>query len=112
MCQSMKTLGEIVRETRKSKQMSQEVLAERIGVCKRTIIDLERDTTNPKFELLYLLVRELTLPLDQIFYQDLIKTSSLKEKLMQEVDNCSETEMQFILAVVKSLRKAWEDVKE
>lgn len=80
MCQSIKTLGEIIRETRKSKKISQEVLAERIGVCKRTIIDVEKDKANPKFELLYLLVRELNLPLEQIFYQDLEKSSIFKRK--------------------------------
>ncbi len=107
MCQSIKTLGEIIRETRKSKKISQEVLAERIGVCKRTIIDVEKDKANPKFELLYLLVRELNLPLEQIFYQDLEKPSILKERLMREVNDCSEKEMRFILTIVESLRKAW-----
>ncbi len=109
MCQTKKTLGEIVRETRKSKKMSQEILAEKVGVCKRTIMDVEKGTANPKFELLYVLVRELNLPLEQIFYQDLTKISDLKEKLIQEVNGCSDEEIQFILTVVKSLRKVWEE---
>lgn len=109
MCQVKKTLGEIVYETRKSKKMSQEILAEKVGVCKRTIMDVEKGTANPKFELLYMLVRELNLPLNQIFYQDLDKVSNLREELMREVKNCSEKEMQFILMVVKGLKKAWEE---
>jgi len=109
MCQLKKTLGEIVYETRKSKRISQEMLAEKVGVCKRTIMDIEKGTANPKFELLYMLVRELNLPLNQIFYQDLDEVSNLKEELMQEVKNCSEEEMKFILTVVKSLQKAWEE---
>lgn len=56
MNQIVNVLGNIVRETRKSKNMSQEALAERIGVCKRTIIDIENNTGNPKFEILYPLV--------------------------------------------------------
>jgi len=107
----MKTLGEIVRETRKSKNMSQEVLAEKIGVCKRTVIDIEKGTANPKFEVVYLLVRELNLPLDQVFYPELSNGSKLKELLAQEVNNCSEKEMKLMLAVVKSLRNAWENVE-
>lgn len=109
MCQVKKTLGEIVYETRKNKKMSQEILAEKVGVCKRTIMDVEKGTANPKFELLYMLVRELNLPLNQIFYQDLDKVSNLREELMREVKNCSEKEMQFILMVVKGLKKAWEE---
>lgn len=112
MCQLKKTLGEIVRETRKSKKMSQEILAEKVSVCKRTIMDIERGTANPKFELLYMLVRELNLPLNQIFYHNSDKVSNLKEQLMQEVKNCSEKELQFILMVVKSLKKAWEQTEE
>lgn len=42
MNQPVNTLGDIVRITRKSKNLSQEALAERIGVCKRTIIDIGR----------------------------------------------------------------------
>ena len=110
MCQLKKSLGEIVRETRKSKKMSQEVLAEKVSVCKRTIMDIERGTANPKFELLYMLVRELNLPLNDIFYQDSDEVSNLREQLMQEVKNCSEKELQFILTIVKSVQKAWEQI--
>lgn len=68
MNQSVSVLGNVVRATRKSKNLSQEDLAEKIGVCKRTIIDIEKNTGNPKFEILYMLVRELDLSLYQVFY--------------------------------------------
>ena len=58
MNQSVSALGSVVRATRKSKNLSQEALAEKLGVCKRTIIDIEKNTGNPKFELLCMLVRE------------------------------------------------------
>jgi len=112
MCQLKKSLGEIVRETRKSKKMSQEVLAEKVSVCKRTIMDIERGTANPKFDLLYMLVRELNLPLNQIFYHNSDKVANLKEQLIQEVKNCSEKELQFILIVVKNLQKAWKEMEK
>ncbi len=57
MNQSISALGDAVRETRKNKHLSQEALAEKIGVCKRTIIDIEKNTGNPKFEILYTLVQ-------------------------------------------------------
>ena len=55
MNQSVSALGSVVRATRKSKNLSQEALAEKLGVCKRTIIDIEKNTGNPKFELLCML---------------------------------------------------------
>lgn len=109
MNQRISTLGNVVRETRKNKKLSQEALAERIGVCKRTIIDIENNTGNPKFEILYLLVRELGLPLNQIFYPEVAENFELKNICIQEIENCSENEMKIILSVIKSLRYALED---
>lgn len=106
MSQSIDMLGKAVRTARKNKHLSQEALAERIGVCKRTIIDIENNTGNPKFEILYALVRELDLPLHQVFYPDMSENPELKSMLMQELDNCSEYEMKIILAVIQSLRSA------
>ena len=104
MNQTRGILGDVVRKKRKSRHLSQEALAERIGVCKRTIIDIESNTGNPKFEVLYPLVRELDLPLYQVFYPDVEENSELKNVLIQEVSSCSEYEMRVILSVVKSLR--------
>lgn len=109
MNQSMKSLGDLVRATRKSKHLSQEALAERIGVCKRTIIDIENSAGNPKFEILYPLVRELDLPLYQVFYPELSENLELKNVLIQELEHCSEHEMKVILSVVKGLRSALSD---
>jgi transcriptional regulator with XRE-family HTH domain len=104
MNQNREILGDVVRTTRKSRHLSQEALAERIGVCKRTIIDIENNMGNPKFEILYPLVRELDLPLYQVFYPEVEENSELKNVLMQEVSSCSEYELRIILSLVKSLR--------
>lgn len=97
-------LGNAVRATRKSKNLSQEALAEKLGVCKRTIMDIEKNTGNPKFELLCMLVRELDLPLYEVFYPEVSDSSEMKNVLMKELSDCSDYEMKIILSVVKSLR--------
>lgn len=104
MNQSISALGNAVRTTRKSKHLSQEALAERIGVCKRTIIDIENYTGNPKFEILCPLVRELDLPLYQVFYPEETVNQELKNMLFKEVNDCSDYEMKVILSVVKNLK--------
>lgn len=106
MNQSVSALGNAVRETRKDKHLSQEALAEKIGVCKRTIIDIEKNTGNPKFEILCTLVRELDLPIYQVFYPEAEENLELRNELMQELSDCSEYEVKVILSVVKSLRDA------
>ena len=97
-------LGDVVRTTRKSRHLSQEALAERIGVCKRTIIDIESNMGNPKFEILYPLVRELDLPLYQVFYPEVEENAELQNEIIQQVSSCSEYEMRIILSVIKSLK--------
>lgn len=104
MNQSISALGSVVRATRKSKKLSQEALAEKLGVCKRTIIDIEKNTGNPKFELLCMLVRELDLPLYQVFYPEVEEDMEMKNVFIKEISDCSNYEMKVILSVVKSLR--------
>ncbi|MCM1308626.1 MAG: helix-turn-helix domain-containing protein [Butyrivibrio sp.] len=104
MNQSVSALGNAVRETRKSRNLSQEALAERIGVCKRTIIDIEKSTGNPKFEILCMLVRELDLPLYEVFYPEVSNNTEIKNILIKELSDCSDYEMKVILSVIRSLR--------
>lgn len=104
MNQSVSALGDAVRATRKSKNLSQEALAEKIGVCKRTIIDIEKNTGNPKFEILCMLVRELDLPLYQVFYSEASNNLEIQNILVRELSDCTDYEMKVILSVVRSLR--------
>ena len=89
---------------KQKRNLSQEALAVKLGVCKRTIIDIEKNIGNPKFELLCMLVRELDLPLYEVFYPEVSDNSEMKNVLMKELSDCSEYEMKVILSVVKSLR--------
>lgn len=111
MNQSVNALGNAVRITRKNKHLSQEALAEKIGVCKRTIIDIENSVGNPKFEVLCSLVRELDLPLYQVFYPEIPEDFEIKSILMKELNDCSDYEMKIILSVVKNLRYTLRNMK-
>ncbi len=104
MNQSISVLGSVVRKLRKEKHLSQEALAEKIGVCKRTIIDIENCTGNPKFEILCKLVRELDLPIYQVFYPEVSENEKMQKVLIEEIKTCTESEMKFILSVIKGLR--------
>ncbi len=111
MNQQVGTLGNAVRTARKKRNLSQEALANKIGVCKRTIIDIENNIGNPKFELLCTLVRELDLPLYQVFYPEITNNIEVTNVLMKELSDCSDYEMKVILSVVKKLRYALKNEK-
>lgn len=100
------TLGDIVRIARHNKNLTQEVLAERIGVCKKTIIDIENNIGNPRFDVLNKLVRELELPLCQIFYPNEDIDSEWKNKILQEIRDCSDYEIKVIVLTIASLKAA------
>ena len=109
MSQLTDLLAKMVRTARKEKHLSQEALAERVGVCKRTIIDIENSTGNPKFEVLYALVHELNLPVYQIFYPGSVQSHELKDVLMEELNRCSEQELKIMLTVLRGLRSAMQE---
>lgn len=67
-------------------------------------MDIEKSIGNPKFELLCMLVRELNLPLYQVFYPEITDNGEMKNVLMKELSDCSDYEMKVILSVVRSLR--------
>ncbi len=104
MNQSVKTLGRVVRKARKSKNLSQEILADRVKVCKRTIIDIENNAGNPKFQILCRLVKELDLPLYQLFYPEMSENFEIKNVLIQEINSCTESEMNMILVLIRALK--------
>ena len=53
-----------VRSERKRRHLTQKKLAERLSMNSRTIIDLETGKSNPKFETVILLARELNISVD------------------------------------------------
>ncbi len=112
MASSIIALGDIVKVTRKGRHMSQRELADKVGVCKRTIIDIEMNIGNPKFEVLYRLIRELDLPLYQIFYPDVPENFEDKTVLLQEVGDCTEDEMKLLLPLIKSLKQILREEKK
>ncbi len=112
MASSIIALGDIVKVARKGRHMSQRELADKVGVCKRTIIDIEMNIGNPKFEVLYRLIRELDLPLYQIFYPDVPENFEDKTVLLQEVGDCTEDEMKLLLPLIKSLKQILREEKK
>ena len=59
-----------------------------------------------------MLVRELDLPLYQVFYPEVDDNLEIKNMLLKELKDCSNYEMKIILSVVKSLRCTLENERE
>lgn len=56
-----------IREERESKGLSQEELANRVGVSRQTIVALEKGSYNPSLELSFKLAKVFIKRIDDIF---------------------------------------------
>jgi DNA-binding XRE family transcriptional regulator len=63
----MKRMGAVIQEARIAHGMTQTALAEKIDISLRTVIAIETGKRNPTFEVLYKIIRELSIPADLIF---------------------------------------------
>lgn len=68
MYSPVESLGMALRAARKKKKFSQRGLADKLHMSVRTVITAESGTSNPKFETVALLAKELGVSLDEVIY--------------------------------------------
>lgn len=59
-----------IRENRTSMGLTQEELAKRVGVCRETIVFLEKNAYNPSLRLAHAVAKELGTSIDALFSFD------------------------------------------
>lgn len=97
------TLGITVKTARKNAHMTIEELAERIDVTERYLYRIENEGKKPSFEVLYKLVRELSISPDLIFYPEKPSKDSEIENLLRMLSNCDEQSLEVVKATEKAL---------
>ena len=70
-----------VRSERKRQHLTQKQLAERLGMNPRTIIDLETCQSNPKFETVVLVAKELNISVDAAIFPEMVNQTVSKTVL-------------------------------
>ena len=85
-----------VRSERKRQHLTQKQLAERLGMNPRTIIDLETCQSNPKFETVVLVAKELNISVDAAIFPEMANQTVSKtvvdffvSKSEAEIENLS-----------------------
>ena len=96
-------LGEIVKIARKDADISVVELASKIGVSKRYLYEIEAGKKKPSFDVLYLLVRELYIIPDLIFYPEKIRKNHEVENLIRILSVCDERLLEVVKATAKAL---------
>lgn len=101
----VKILAKVVRASREEAHLSQAALAEQIGCDERTILNIENNRGNPKFEVLCHIIAHLKIPADQIFHPADLINGEKKQKLLLLLQACTEQEATEILPILEHLLK-------
>ena len=91
-----------LRSARIKRGLTQRALAERLNMSVRTIIEIERCRSSPKFETVMLLARELNVSLDAIVFQNM-STSIVSKSVIDFFAGKSEPEIQKYIALCRQV---------
>lgn len=98
-----KLLGDLVKEERLRRNLSQNTLAENVHVSLRTISDIENYNANPRLETLSLLAKYLNISLDSVIFHDKLPADPYIEQIIYELNDCTDEEKQLALHTLRGL---------
>lgn len=96
-------LGDIIKAAREKANITIEALAYRAGITERYLYRIENEGKKPSFDVLYKLIRELSISPDLIFYPEKPSKDSEVENLLRMLSDCDERSLEVVKATVKAL---------
>ena len=105
MIDSVQALGDTVKRARDKLSRTQNDVANAMDVDVRTIINIENYRGNPKFEMLFSLIRTLEIDANEIFYPEHHRTSPQVSILRSRIGSCTEEEAAFLIPIMDSICK-------
>ncbi len=89
-------LGKSIRTFRKERNISQDGLAERSGIDRRSISDIENGKSNLSFTTLHKIVTSLQMPSDFLFYPKEDIESPALQQILVDIKDCNEAEREAL----------------
>ncbi len=99
----LKQLGQIIKKARQAAELTQEELAEHVGITARYIMAIENENKQPSLDILCKIIRTLRIPADSIFFPENEYTVNEKEQLTRMIYMCNERDLQVVTATLKAL---------
>lgn len=103
MQEYQKKLGEVVLSARKTQKVTQEDLSARLGIDPRTLTAIENYRGNPKFNILFPLIRELNINPEEIFYYDKPVDNPRYEQMKLLLSDCSDQELDALFTICSTV---------
>lgn len=97
--------GMQVRKARKKYQLTQEKLAELIGLEPANVSKMENGTHFPSLKTFVRLINVLGLDISNLFTGNFIIEDKALEKVLYDIKNFDEKEFQFLKEVIASMKK-------
>ncbi len=98
-------LGHAIKKARKHNNLTIEALADKVGVSERYLYRIENEGKKPSFDVLYKLIRCLSISSDSIFYPEKPSKESGIEDIVHMLHNCNDRDLEIIKATVKAMNE-------
>lgn len=95
-------LGSVIKNAREHMGLTREALAEMVGISPRYLMLIENKKKKPSYNVLFKIIRELSIMPDAIFYPDKPCKDTEIEGLIRMLYNCDDRSMKVIKATVKA----------
>ena len=96
------SFGIALRTARKKQNLTQRALADKLHMSVRTIIEAEQGRSNPKFETVALLSKELNISLDALLFPDSVG-NPVSKSVVDFFSGKSETEIQKYIMLCQQI---------
>ena len=97
------TPGDVIKKARQRSGMTMEELADRVEITTRYLYRIENEGKKPSYDVLYKLIRELSISPDLIFYPERSDKDSEIENLLRMLSACDERSLNVVKATAKAL---------
>lgn len=101
--ETVQSPGDIIKNARQKSGLTMDELAERVKITSRYLYRIENEGKKPSFDVLYRLIRELSISPDLIFYPERPTKDSEIENLIRRLYNCDERSLEVIKATATAL---------
>ena len=105
-------MGQILRDSREAKGLTQKEVAKQAQIALRTFIDIENNKRFPTHEVFYRIVHVLDISADQIFWPEKAANTTEQEQVIREFLACSKREQGVIAKTMRTLIRALREKNE
>lgn len=99
------SIGSVIRSARLKANITIEKLAERVGITERYLYRIENENKKPSFDVLFKLIRELSISPDLIFYPEKENFDTEMDDLVRLLYTCDARSLKVLRATAEALTK-------